>query len=195
MVEEIEVKISKHAKQRYAERILGITSDVEVNNYINQNEEKIQKDISKMIQYGNLIYSGKQCNKEKRTNKVNVYSKDCWIILYDTESKNVITLYKIDLGAGDNFNIEYINKMIEKILILQEELKVISEDISKESKTYKDIISDYNYQIAEYRSNVKNLEKLIAAYQEILQNNTVKIEQHNQKIADVVNKLIGKKEF
>ena len=92
--------ISAHAKQRYSERIMG-KEDTDVNRLITLNEDKIKTDINKMINYGQLIYSGKQSQKDGKGNIVDVFLKDCWVVIADSRIKNVITLYKIDLGLGD----------------------------------------------------------------------------------------------
>ena len=55
----INYTISNHSKQRYAERIMG-KEDIDVNRFITLNEDKIKTDINKLIQYGEMIYSGKQ---------------------------------------------------------------------------------------------------------------------------------------
>ena len=52
--------VSKHAKERYTERIMEKATSNEINTFLVQNEDKIINNINKMIQYGELIYTGKQ---------------------------------------------------------------------------------------------------------------------------------------
>ena len=73
----IEYKISNHCEQRYAERIMGKDNNGDVNRFIINNKEKIKTDIHKMIQYGELIYTGKQSQKSGKGNIVDVYLKEC----------------------------------------------------------------------------------------------------------------------
>lgn len=61
----IKYTISKHCKERYAERIMG-KEDVDLNRFITLNEEKIQTDINKLISYGELIYQGSKLKKTER---------------------------------------------------------------------------------------------------------------------------------
>ena len=96
MENRIEYNISAHAKTRYAERIMG-KEDIDVNRFVTLNDDKIKTDINKLISYGELIYTGKQSQKDNKGNIVDVYLKDCWVVLADSRAKNVITLYKIDL--------------------------------------------------------------------------------------------------
>lgn len=191
----IEYSISRHAKERYAQRILNKEDNSEIQRFIIENEEKIKTDINKMIKYGNCIFSGKQYTKDGKGNLVNVFLKDTWVVLSDPKSENVITLYKIDLGCGDDFNTQYISKMMDKLNKNKEDLMNAQIAVEKESLMYKEMINDSQNQINEYKAMIKNLENLCVAYQDIIDNNMVKVSQSNREVADVVNKLIGKKEF
>ena len=111
----IKYTISNHCKQRYAERIMGKDDNIDINRFITLNEEKIQTDISKMINYGELIYTGRQTQKDGKGSILDVFLKDTWVILVDSRTKNVITLFKVDLYLGDEFNRIYVSKMMEKL--------------------------------------------------------------------------------
>lgn len=186
--------ISKHAMQRYAERIMG-KEDNDVNRFITLNEDKIQTDINKLIQYGELIYQGKQTQKDGKNNIIDVYLKDCWVVLVDSRTKNVITLYKIDLGLDEEFNKSYVSKMLEKLNVKKEVLDNVQRQVRTESDTYKAMIGDAETQIKEYRTMIKNLEELCVGYRTIIDNNNVKIALANKEVVEVVNTLIGKREF
>ena len=187
--------VSKHAKERYAERIMNKEDLWDINYFVNQNEEKIIKDITKMLEYGEVIYSGKQKDNKGRENTVDVYRKDCWILLVDKCTKNVITLYKVDLGCGDDFNVEYVTRMVEKIHTAMDNVSKVQMEVLNESNMYREMIAKNNDQIAEYRTYIKNLEALNESYKQIIDNNVVKNSQANKELAEHVNTLIGKKEF
>lgn len=191
----VEYKISNHAMQRYAERIVGKEDNIDINRYVTLNEQKIKSDINKMITYGDLIYTGKQSQKDGKGNVVDVYLRNCWIVLVDGRDKNVITLYKIDLGLDDGFNQIYISKMIEKLNANKEVLADIQRQIQVESYTYRTMINEAEIQIKEYRSMIKNLEELCVGYKTIIDNNRVKVAQANRDVVGVLNTLIGKREF
>ena len=192
---EITYKISNHAKARYAERLMGKSDNNEIQRFIIENNDKISTDLNKMIQYGDLIYIGKQSQKDGKGKVLNVYLKDTWCLLVDSQSEVIVTVYKIDLGCGDEFNLQYISKMIEKLDESKKDLEDSQLIVLQESNMYKDMILDAQNQISEYKSMIKNLESLCNAYQEIINNNTIKISQANRGVAEVVNTLIGKKEF
>ena len=192
---DITYTISKHAKERYTERIMEKATNNEIQTFIVQNEDKIISDINKMIQYGELIYTGKQTQKDNRTYNVEVYLNGLWVVITDVKSKNVITLYKIDLGVDDEFNQEYVNRMMEKFNAAKENLDLVTLEVEKENDSYKTVIEQNTAQINEYKSYIKNLEELNVGYKTIMDNNAVKIKMAGTEVTDVLNKLIGKKEF
>ena len=49
--------------------------------------------------------------------------------------------------------------------------------------------------INNYKAMIKHLEGLGEAYQEIIENNSVLVTAAEEEVIDIVNKLIGKKEF
>lgn len=187
--------ISEHCKQRFAERIMGKDDNGDVKRFIITNEEKIQNDIHKLIQYGDLIFTGKQSQKDGKGNVVDVFLKDCWVVLVDSRAKKVITLYKIDLGLDDDFNKAYIAKMMEKLNANKEALESVQQQVQVESDMYRQMIDEAEIQIKEYRTMIKNLEELCAAYKTVIENNSVKIAQANKDVVEVLNTLINKKEF
>lgn len=190
----IEHNISTHAKTRYAERIMG-KEDIDVTRFVVLNEEKIKTDINKLIHYGQLIYTGKQAQRDGKNNVVNVFLNGCWIILVDSKISNVITLFKIDLGLDDEFNKMYISKMLEKLNTNKEVLESVQRQVEIESNAYREMVAEAEAQIKEYRGMIKNLEELCAGYKTILDNNSVKVAQANRNVAEILNTFIGKKEF
>ena len=191
----VEYNISAHAKTRYAERIMGKDDTVEINRFITLNEDKIKTDINKMIEYGELIYRGKSAAKNSKGNMLDVYLQNCWVVLVDKSSGVVVTLYKIDLELGDEFNKTYISKMLEKLNISKAKLEEVKLQVYNETNMYSEMLHDAETQIKEYRSMIKNLEGLCDGYKDIIDNNIVKETQANREVAEVINTLISKKEF
>lgn len=192
---EINYKISAHCEQRYAERLLGKDSKNDINKFVVENKEKIKTDIEKMITYGKCIYQGKQSQKDGKGKVLDVFLKDTWIVLVDKPATTVVTLFRIDLGCGDEFNLQYINKMLEKIEESKANFEAIKTEVDEESKMYREMINENIGQINELKSMIKNLESLNDAYKSILDNNNVKLTQANREVADLINKLVDKREF
>lgn len=184
------MQVSNHAQQRYAERIMDRDNKTDVAVYVAANRDKIDNDINKMIEYGEKVYSGKL---EKGVGITDVYLKDTWVILVDPNSKKVITLYKIDLGVGNEFNQQYVDMLLEK---LKEEQK-----ISELKKLECDgVINELKEQIQE---NVKTVNEYRTIANQLVQANTnmeVVISDYEEQkyiaesnVREIVSVLIGKK--
>lgn len=187
-------KISRHAQERFAERIMGKDTKYDVNWFIVNNEDKIKTDINKMITYGQLIYTGKS-QKSGKGKLVDVYLKDLWIVLVDESANNVVTLYKVDLGLGDEFNKTYTAKMIDRLNEDKANLEDVKLQVQTETDMYKELIEESTAQINEYKAMIKNLEELCSGYQMVIDNNGVKVAQANRKVADTINTFVNKTEF
>ena len=148
-----------------------------------------------MISYGECIFIGKQSQKDGKGKVLNVYLKDTYVILVDISSNNIVTLFKIDLGLDDDFNKIYISKMMDKLNESKAALENIQLEVLQESNMYREMIDDAESQINEYRAMIKNLENLRDSYKGVIENNNVRISQANKEVADIVNSMIGKREF
>lgn len=189
--------ISKHAKERYAERIMEKDSTYDINKFIVDNEEKIIVDINKMIQYGTLIHCGKMYTKDgkQNNNNVEVHLNGLWIVLSDPKTHNVITLFKIDLGVDEDFHKLYTSKMMDKLNAAKHNLLTAKSDVIKENEDWRMKIVENTAQINEYKNYIKNLENLNAAYKSMMDNNSVMVSQQEQEIIHIINTMIGKKTF
>ena len=114
------IKISAHAQERYAERIMDRNEKSDVVVFIAQHKQKIKEDIFKMIEYGTLLYSGKPVTDFNRQ-PVDIFLNGTWVVIVDIAKCNVITLYSIDLGLGNDFNQEYISKLMQKLNVAKED--------------------------------------------------------------------------
>lgn len=190
-----EYKISSHCQQRYAERIMGKEEKADVARFVSLNEDKIKTDINKMIEYGNCVYSGRQSQKDGKGKVIDVYVQNTWVLLVDEREKVVVTLYRIDLGLGDEFNNTYVAKMLEKLDSTKAILEDTQKQVQEESDMYRQMINDAEIQIKERRTEIRNLEELSTAYKIIIDNNCIKVAQANKNVTDVLNKLIEKKVF
>lgn len=184
--------ISEHAKQRYAERIMGKEDGSDVFRFVIDHKQKIEKDINEMLNNGELLYTGKRDRGKGKV--VNVYKKGLWIILVGNDN-NVITMYKVELGLGEDFNKEYMSKMLQKLEQTKNEFEAANNKIQEESNMYKTMIEDAQEQIKEYRSMIKNLEDMCSGYKMVIDNNNVLSAKAERNVAEVINALTRSKEF
>lgn len=188
------IEISEHAKQRYAERIMDKTDKMSATTFIVAHEEKIQADIEKMIEYGNLIYTGISTNQYSKE-IVDVYLKDTWVIIVDNKKQKVITLYTIDLGVGKEFNEQYITLLLQQLDGAKQKYNEIEKSIARSNDEMEILIKDNEEIIANYKKTIKSLEEQNESYKSMITNSkaTLLIEEDN--IRSVLAKLIGKKVF
>lgn len=189
------MQITKHAKERYAERIMDKSDTRDINLFITHNEEKIKTDIEKMVQYGDLLFSGRTAGGKPGANPVNVYLNGLWVVLEDSKSHDIITLYKIELGVDEDFDTEFVNRMVEKLNLAKAEQREVEKRIATKRESYQGLIREGENQINIYKGYIKNLESMNSGYKAIIDNLQVNNSLAEQKIKNIIAKLIGKKEF
>lgn len=188
------LKFSVHSKERYAERIMDKDCKTDVAIYVTQNERKIKEDIFKMIQYGTLLYSGRSTS-EYNKQPVDIFLNGTWVIIVDIAKSNVITLYSIDLGLGNEFNQEYIKKLMEKLDSAKETYDSVNMSIQTQKQTYSSIVQENIEQINEYKKFINNLEKQNQAYIDVINNLDADCVIAEKEIRDIIATFIGKKVF
>lgn len=189
------LQFSQHAKQRYAERIMNKQDQTEVAIFLFEQDDKIKNDIRKMIEYGELIYSGKPTSDIFNKQLVDIYLNGTWVIIVDPNKNNVITLYSIDLGLGKDFNDEYIEKLKGKLDQAKQKFAESQESVNIEKETYKSLILDNDAAIADYKSIIKSLQEQNQAYQEVIDTLDTNTQLSEKAVRDIVAIMIGKKIF
>lgn len=189
------LKFSVHSLQRYAERIMDRESKLEVNMFVQEHEEKIQTDIKKMIQYGELLYSGKPTSDIYERRPVDIYLNGLWVIIVDIGRNNVVTLYSIDLGVGEEMNNLYVKKLTDKLVAAKQNLVDVKAEIDMQADTYRDVIAQNEALIVEYRKDIKDLEKFNENYRGVIEGLNTRVNAAEREVRDVVAQMIGKKIF
>lgn len=184
------MQISNHAQQRYAERIKSREDKSDIAVYIAANKEKIETDINKMIEFGSLIYSGKL---EKGQGLTEVYLKDTWVILVDPGSQKVITLYKIDLGVGQDFNNEYVKILLEKLNKEQKECELKNIEITAIITELKEQQEENTRIINEYRTTANQLEKANSNLDAVISDYEEQRYIAENNVREIISVLVGKK--
>lgn len=181
--------ITQHAKERYAERIMGITDINEIKQYAIINEEKIQEDLSNMVAYGKLLYTGKIDNYTATRIYCNRFG---WMVILDGKEDRVITFYKVDLGLGEDLNCLYVKKVYDKIDDLEEDLIEISESNDAELSEINEEQALIREKIKEYNSLIKSLENRVNVLSEYRNSLKTKRTLKETELRDTVSKLVAK---
>ena len=185
--------ITSHAIRRYTERIMGKSSELEINKFIATNEEKIKSDIRNMMDHAEFLYYGKVGGKDNTP--VNVFLSGTWVLLLDVQKEVIITLYKINFNVGEEFNKEFVGRVKTKIKEDQEKLSHIKEETAKRKTDYESIIAENKQTINEYKSIIKKLEKTNEDYQEIVNEINLEYTMAELDLRHDVETLVLKKEF
>lgn len=187
--------LTKHAKERYAERIMHRDNIRDINAFVSEHSEKIEKDILNMIQYGEELYVGKPSfNNPKQHNCIYVLN-DLWVVVIDAYDSKVITLYKIDLGAGEDFDVAFKSRLLDKINAAKLVANETKAKIDEESAQYTAIIKDNTEMIAELRKKIKNLELINEAYSSTIDAANKRKLNAEDDVKTYVATLVGRKIF
>ena len=185
------LEITRHAEERYVQRIMGYKEKPDIGVYIAQNKELIQERINKMVEFGEIIYKG----KIKDDNFVNVYINDIWVILTDKKNEKVITIYKVDVITGDDeFNKLFVNKMKAKINDMTAKLNQTTRRNDTEKAVLREKIEDNKRKMREYETLIVELRNSNEAYSAVIENCDtgvhVMYSQFKQALEDLVSDRI-----
>ena len=169
----------------------GCKTDVAL--FIREHDDKIQRDLEKMVTYGVPIYSGRSTKDPKRNTVV--FLNDMWVVIFDPDSATVITLFRIDLGVGDETNELFVQNAMQKI----EKARGAYEDAVKTSQgntlMYQEMIEHNDETIARYRKLIKELEQKTTACREMLQSINADVSIAEENLREAVETLIGRQHF
>ena len=113
------MNVSNHAYERYCERFLNIKDTKDIKKYLEDNRDKIYREINALYDGSLFIYHGKLGTDEV----ANFYFKDQTIIVVNDVRDCVKTLYKVDFGFPDHINQSVIDGLIEVIEDLRSQIE------------------------------------------------------------------------
>lgn len=186
------MNLTNHIKTRYAERIAGRDTTIDINTYIAQNEEKIENDINKMIDHSEIIYSGMTgINKDN----VNVRLSGSWIIITDQFDKIAITLYKVDFGIDEDFNKQYVTRRLEMLRDDMAKLDEAKKTSAEEINAYKTAMKSNEGLVSEYEALIRALKADNKAYQEIIDNKRAEWAHLEMEVRRDIEAFTKRREF
>ena len=160
------IEFTQHVLERYVERTMNKTGN-EIKQFLVQNEEQVKEQILKLYQYSEPFWYGKNKDHNYTYFRIN---KNGWLIVVDRNKTKLITLYKIDLGLGEEFNKQYISEM--KKLVEAENLHI--------AKVVPVLAQDMDFD-EEYIARAYGLDKLIDVMSEVLPSELQNTLQNVQK--------------
>lgn len=186
------MELSQHIKERYAERMAGRDTKIDIKIYVAQNEEKIERDIEKLIEHSEVIFQGITTPGK---DPVTVRLSGTWLIITDFSDRKGITLFKIELGLDEEFNKQYVEGWYEK---LKADMAVLAEQKAKvkdEINGYKQSIKENEATIAEYEAGIRRLKKANALYSEMTEILNKKVYEAEFDVRRDIEMFTKKREF
>ena len=185
------IEFTEHVLERYVERTMNKSGN-EIKQFLAQNEEQVKEQLLKLYQYSEPFWFGKIKDHNSAYFRIN---KNGWLIVVDRNKTKLITLYKIDLGLGEDFNKQYISEIIKFISKKNQEIKndktIDDTTITETNNTIEDLKSQNNLlqaQINNHNDTIKLLEN-----QKNIMLDKISIEE--QQLKSKMQKFIGAKIF
>ena len=172
------MEITKHAEERYTERLMDYTDKQDIAMYIAQNKDLIAERITKMVDYGELIYEG----KIRDGNYVKVILKDNWVVILDRKD-------------DDEFNKLFVTRMKEKIFDIKSRQTKAKEQTSKKKQSYLDSINENKQRVKEYETLILELRKSNAAHQDEIDHMDAEVNCIDLELKHAVEDLVATKLF
>jgi hypothetical protein len=146
---------TKHFLKRWVERVIGITTEKERDEYISTNKEMIEEHANKTFKFAQFLYKGQIGDNVTR----NYHIKDNLIFVTNTTDDAFITIYEVDLGFTDELNATVRKGLVEEIKKLTTEKEEIEFKIELEVEEIYHKADSIEEQIKIMKEQVANMEK------------------------------------
>ena len=159
------MNITKHAKQRYVERVMGITGKQQIATAVTVSNDKINKEIENLFLESRLVFEG-QVGGDKTTKEFYLHKDNELVLVLDGSFDNLVTIYRINFAFPKHvrdYVIEELIKTINEFNITidnsREEVKSRLNEIDSEIQRENDIIKHYQSLIDAAKNNVSILQQ------------------------------------
>ena len=181
--------VSQHAAERFVERAWGYKNQTDKTKFANLRSTEIREFLNKLCTYGECIFRG----RIKQYNETMVYKKDNWVVLVDPNRNNVVTCYPMEFDVGEDYNIEYVNRMSKKLQDAVENKQKIEEEVSVYKEELQEKISNISSKITEYKTLINDLQEEKQGYEQVLKGHDVGIKEAQIQIESIIESLTHKK--
>jgi hypothetical protein len=213
----MEITISNHANERYAERVQGISQKDKqgIKDYIKDNEEHIKEHIQSMVDSGTLVYKGSNMREaDCKHETLEIYVNKTWVILIDDNTNQVITLFNITLEVGsDEIDEQYTGLLVGMLLEKQRQLesaalevnflngnlknnvKVNTNSIKKHEEEIEQAEAEIRIikqSIDKHKKRIDKLTQRLNGYEEEMKNNNAILDTAKSEMLEVLDKLMNK---
>lgn len=186
-----DIEFTQHVLERYVERTMNKTGN-EVKQFLAQNEEQVRQQILKLFQSSEPFWYGKNKNHNYTYFRIN---KNGWLIVIDKNKTKLITLYKIDLGLGEDFNKQYIAEMKKLVKMKNEDIENEKIELDKKIEENTKTIEELKSQNSLLQSQIKINNETIEILEKTKDNDLDKISFKEEELKEKIEKFVGAKIF
>lgn len=119
---------TNHFLQRWTQRIVGITTEREIKDYITQNRQMIIEHANKTFEHAEFLWKGAIGDNTVK----NFHIQNDLIYVTNLTNDAFVTIYKVDLGFTDELNATVRKGLVEEIKRLTEEKEELELQIAIE---------------------------------------------------------------
>ena len=180
------MNISNHCFERYHERVREQNTP-----FVPTLKERYTKELEAMYTHCKKIYSGVIGHS---TRPVDVYvNPHGWVLIVNDKERTLITIYRIDLGIGDDeLNKTYIEKSLKRIDELQEELLEVQVKLDDEKQEYNEKIKANEALIKEYTDTIASLKNQNEDYRDLVKSIDANAYKKQTELRDAIENYMVK---
>lgn len=184
------IAISKHAKERFVERILGIPKE-EVKSYLAKNESIVEEHILEMYTYSEKIWSGQLFGNITR----NYYLRDDIVIVVDTNDQCIVTVFYVDFGLTRDGNRRLVKVLLEEKEQIEKDLEKVNQSIQEEIAICSVELEQVESEISLLKSRLEGLTMKRDAIKMMIEGADAKKNDLNDRIDTIMKMICSSIEF
>ena len=177
--------LTRHVKQRYCERILHIAQS-EVKPYMVQNDERITADITKMLEYAILFWTGQIFEYATTEYWLN---GDVVMLVSTDSAKSLITLFRVNFGFPEDVNKSTLKGLIAEKNKAEKKRNKAEQTVEQRTTPIRNELMDVEEQLGHLKAQIEALETRKDALERELSTATYEVQMHTHEV-DRIAKMV-----
>lgn len=184
------IAISKHARERFVERILGVPKE-EVKSYLAKNESIVDEHILEMYTYAEKIWSGQLFGNITR----NYYLRDDIVIVVDTNDQCIVTVFHVDFGLTRDGNRRLVKVLLEEKEQIERDLEKVNQSIQEEIAVRTVELEQVESEISLLKNRLEGLTMKRDAIKMMIEGADAKKHELNDRMDSIMKMICSSIEF
>jgi len=180
------MNISNHCFERYHERVREAEGP-----FVQSLKERYTKELDALYEHCTKIYSGIIGHSSR---PVDVYvNPHGWVLIVNDKERTLITVYRVDLGIGDDeLNKKYISQSLKRINELQEALLEKAVKIDEQKASCRKHIEANDALIKEHTNVINELKDQNSGYNDLIKSLDANMYQEQVALRDAIENYMVK---